>query len=222
MKDSYVSFDFEISVMLALLGKKDKLSAREFEWATSVMKKALGSAYVTHDLDFAEQAEMMVTVDRNKQECQVENIEDLASLIHERIAQAKDTIENPPEGIRHSQLNEVNKLVKLSGKLGSEADQEKCAEYEKGYESVETVFREVSRTSMDFDSGIHPCMTTLSFRYDGQDIKCSIDEDTLEEIRDVLDGYQSGDVKTFDVSIEGKRNKLGKYKDVKLVGLEQA
>ena len=222
MKDSYFTFCFAVSVMLTLLGKKDKLSAREFEWAISMMKKSLGSAYVTHDLDFAEQAKMMVTVDANKLECEVENVEDLVNLIHERIVQASDTIENPPEGIRHSQLNEENKLVKLSSKLGSEGDREKCLEYEKSYEPFEMVCPEMSRVSMDFDSGIYPCMTTLSFRYDGQDIKCSIDEDTLEEIRDVLDGYQSGDVKTFNVSIEGVKNKLGKYKEVKLVGLDQA
>ncbi|TOH58844.1 hypothetical protein CGI77_09590 [Vibrio parahaemolyticus] len=222
MKSSTKAFDFLVSKLLAELGKTLKISCQDVETVHSLLNKTLGRALIEYSYDFTKEAQMFMKVDGNKLDYPIESVEELVELVNLRITQAKNTIENPQEETRHSKLIAANQLVKLSGKLGNVVDQQKCAEYEESYKPVENVFPGVSRSSMAFNSGGHPCITTLSVRYDGQDIKCSIDEDTLDEIRDVLIGYQNGDVKVFDVSIEGLKNKLGKYKDVKLVGLEQS
>lgn len=204
------------------LGKTLKISCQDVETVHSLLNKTLGRALIECTYDFTKEAQMLMKVDGNKLDYPIESLEELVQLVNLRVTQAKSMIENPQEETRHSKLTAANQLVKLSGKLGNAVDQRKCAEYEKSYKPVESVLLGLSRSSMAFNSGGHPCITTLSIRYDGQEIKCSIDEETLYEIRDVLIGYQNGDVKVFDVSIEGLKNKLGKYKDVKLVGFEQS
>ncbi len=224
MKDSYTKLEFLVPELVELLGKKTKIPGRDFEEIVKLMKKSLGSAFVSYGYihGYTGPAKMIVTVDRNKLECSVETVEELVDLMKKCIAQARDTIENPPEGTRYTKLNEAKQLVKISGKLGNVDDQKKIAEWEDSYEPVEIVCRDICRTGMKCNSNLRPCLKMLGFRFDGQYIECSIDEDTLDAIHDVLFGYQHGDVKAFDVSIQGFKNKLGKYKDVKLVGLEQS
>lgn len=222
MKANHCKIVFEFSRFLVLAGKATKITDKELYWANSLITKALSSALVTLEYDFMNEATVTLIVDVNKLEYPIETLKELVELINARIDGALDTIENRAEHCSHSELNDAKRLVKLSANLGETNNALKCDEYEMFRDEKEVTFRSVNKVILEYDSEMTPCLSRLSFRAHGQVINCSIDRDKLFDFEEALNSFASGDIYRVDIFAFASKNMLGKYNDVKIVGIEQS
>ncbi len=201
-----------------------RIQLEELHVIHQILKKILGGALIAASLMTINETQLCITLDNQKLPTPIHTVQELAEMFHSWRQMLLDTATDETSSYRDKQ--KIKPSLKNLAKLNDEEAQEVCEQWElRPKQSDGYRFEGVASTELHLDAQKTPCLTHISFRWQGQVIKCAVTEafwlEVGDEMEALLIAYLHSNVHKLTFHVSGYRTKLGKYQKMELISIEQ-
>lgn len=210
----------------AAIGKEaSSIQLEEVHVIHQILKKTLGGTLIAASLTMNKETQLCITLDNQKLPTPIHTVPELADMFHSWRQNLLDTATDETSSYRDKQ--KIKPSLKNLAKLNDEEAQEVCEQWDlRPKQSNGYRFEGVASIELYLDAQKTPSLTHISFRWQGQIIKCAVTEAFWQgggdDMAELLIAYLHSNVHKLTFHASGYRTELGKYQKMELVSIEQS